>query len=114
MIRKKQRLYSKAKKSNDKEHWNNFKLYRKNLKDKLQNTHDDYVKNILTPAETKTTHTDSSRDQIYTTTKKFWSYIKGMKKDSSNISMLKKEGKDMISAEEKANVLNQQYESVFS
>jgi hypothetical protein len=114
MIRKKQRLYSKAKKSNDKEHWNNFKLYRKNLKDILHNTHDDYVKNILTPEETKTTHTDSSRDQIYTTTKKFWSYIKGMKKDSSNISMLKKEGKDMISAEEKANVLNQQYESVFS
>jgi hypothetical protein len=49
--------------------------------------HDDYVKNILTPEETKTTHTDSSRDQIYTTTKKFWSYIKGMKKDSSNISI---------------------------
>jgi hypothetical protein len=42
MIRKKQRLY-KAKKSNDKEHWNNFKLYRKILKDKLQNAHDDYV-----------------------------------------------------------------------
>ena len=36
-----------------------------------------------------------------------------MKKDSSNTSMLKKEGKDIISAEEKANVLNQQYESVF-
>jgi hypothetical protein len=35
MIRKKQRLYNKAKKSNDKKHWNNFKLYRKNLKDKL-------------------------------------------------------------------------------
>jgi hypothetical protein len=30
-----------------------------------------------------------------------------MKKDSSNISMLKKEGKDVISAEEKVNVLNQ-------
>jgi hypothetical protein len=114
MIRKKQRLYNKAKKSNDKEHWNNFKLYRKNLKDKLQNAHDDYVKNIPTPEETKTIHIDSSRDQIYTTTKKFWSYIKGMEKDSSNISMLKKEGKDIISAEEKANVLNQQYESVFS
>ena len=37
-----------------------------------------------------------------------------MKKDSSNTSMLKKEGKDIISAERKANVLNQQYESVFS
>jgi hypothetical protein len=44
-------LYNKAKKSNDKEHWNNFKLYRKNLKDKLQNAHDDYVKNILTSEE---------------------------------------------------------------
>lgn len=102
MIRKKQRLYNKAKKSNDKEHWNNFKLYRKNLKDILHNTHDDYVKNILTPEETKTTHTDSKRGQIYTTTKKFWSYIKGRKKDSSNTSMLKKEGKDIISAEKKS------------
>ena len=37
-----------------------------------------------------------------------------MKNDSSNISMLKKEGKYIISAEEKANVLNQQYKSVFS
>ena len=61
----------------------------------------------------KTTHIDSSREQIYTI-KKFWSYIKGMKNDSSNISMLKKEGKYIISAEEKANVLNQQYKSVFS
>jgi hypothetical protein len=37
-----------------------------------------------------------------------------MKKDSSNISMLKKEGNDIINTEEKANVLNQPYESVFS
>ncbi|CAC5364805.1 unnamed protein product [Mytilus coruscus] len=37
-----------------------------------------------------------------------------MKKDSSNISMLSKNGKDIIHAEEKANTLNQQYESAFS
>jgi hypothetical protein len=34
-----------------------------------------------------------------------------MKKDSSNISMIKKERKDIKSTENKANVLNQQYES---
>ncbi|CAG2200390.1 unnamed protein product [Mytilus edulis] len=114
MIRRKQRLYNKAKKSNDKKHWKDFKLYRKKVKEQLQSNHDQYVKDILTPEEPTKAHTDSCREQIYATTKKFWSYIKGMKKDSSNISMLNKNGKDIIDAEEKANILNQQYESAFS
>ncbi|CAC5378258.1 unnamed protein product [Mytilus coruscus] len=113
MIRKKQRLSNKAKKSNDKQHWKDFKLYRKKVKEQLQSNHDQYVKDILTPEEPIKAHTDSCREQIYATTKTFWSYIKGMK-DSSNISMLNKNGKDIIHAEEKANILNQQYESAFS
>ena len=45
--------------------------------------------------------------------KKFWGYIKSIKKDASGVSPLKKDGVFVSDSKGKANILNQQYASVF-
>jgi hypothetical protein len=46
--------------------------------------------------------------------KKFWGYIKALKKDASGTSPLKKDGVLISDAKGKANILNNQYASVFT
>ena len=47
--------------------------------------------------------------------KKFWKYIKSRKKDNMGISPLKNEsGEEVIDSKGKAEILNQQYDSVFT
>ena len=46
--------------------------------------------------------------------KKFWSYIKSVKKDSSGVAPLKENGAVVSNARGKADILNRQYESVFT
>ena len=46
--------------------------------------------------------------------RQFWKYIKAMKKDISSIPSLKVNGWTVISAKEKASVLNDQFQSVFT
>ena len=46
--------------------------------------------------------------------KKFWEYIKSLKKDASGVSPLKKDGVLVSDSKGKADNLNQQYASVFT
>ena len=46
--------------------------------------------------------------------KQFWSYIKSTKTDYNSITSLKQEGKLTTDTKQKASVLNQQFQSVFS
>ena len=48
------------------------------------------------------------------TQKRFWHYVKSLKKDASGVSPLKVNGKLFSDNKEKANILNQQYQSVFT
>ena len=45
---------------------------------------------------------------------RFWRYIKAKRKDQSGIPVLRANGKDITDPEEKANILNDHYESVFT
>ena len=48
-------------------------------------------------------------------TKRFWSYIKSKRKDAAGIGILQRpDGTETIDAKEKANILKEQYESVFT
>ena len=47
-------------------------------------------------------------------TKKFWKYIKGMRKDTTSINVLHSNGEDYTDSETKANILNSQFASVFT
>jgi hypothetical protein len=46
--------------------------------------------------------------------KRFWSYIKTLRRDNTGVAPLKHEGKLHSFAKDKADILNQQYQSVFT
>ena len=46
--------------------------------------------------------------------KRFWSFIKSLRKDSSGVAPLKDRGKMHVDPVDKANILNRQYESVYT
>ena len=46
--------------------------------------------------------------------KRFWSYIKSLRKDSTGIAPLKDNGRLFNSSKDKADILNRQYQSVFT
>lgn len=47
-------------------------------------------------------------------TKRFWQYIKPKHQDSSGISILKCDGKEITDSKQKSDILNKQYNSVFT
>ena len=78
-IRKKQRLYRKAKQLQT-----NEKKKQKSNKEQAFKTYNAYVSNLL----------DSTKNpDLPTLGNRFWSFIKSMKKDKVGISPLKKNGK---------------------
>ena len=106
-IRKKQRLYRKAKQRKTHESWAKFKNFRKATKSKLLEAYNGYVSNLLDT----TTNPDHP-----TLGKRFWSFIKSMKKDNVGISPLKEngEGEAVYDSKKKANLLSEQFKSVFT
>ena len=79
----------------------------RNLVRKTMNeTHDNYVRQILNHYE------DSKNSSL---SKNFWKYIKSRKKDSIGISLLQNlSGEYIIDNKGKAEILNKQYDSVFT
>ena len=100
-IRKKQRIYNMAKKSNSKESWIYFKQLRKDITDKLRNSYWEYLNNKLEPS-------------LDRNSKKLWQFIKAKKKDNIGISKLIVENKPIKDSKEKAEALNNYFASVFT
>ncbi|KAK3732634.1 hypothetical protein QZH41_002190 [Actinostola sp. cb2023] len=101
-IRKKCRRYKKAKSSGKAEDWKNFKDLRRTIKKDLQLAHDSYIKEIL------------NTSTLYEKPKRFWSYIKGLKKDKTGVSQLKYNGLSATDSKSKAEFLSNQYQQVFT
>ena len=57
---------------------------------------------------------DDTDTQQHTKQQRFWKYISSLKKDNTGIAPLKENGKLHQEPEEKANILNRQYQSVFT
>ena len=100
LIRKKNRWFSLAKKSNSKKVWNHYKEIRSETQRVCRRAHDRYVNGIF------------SED---TTNKKMWSYIKSKKQEHVNIPDLKDE-RDILTSDpsKKAEIVHKQFDSVFS
>lgn len=47
LIRKKQRIYNKAKRTNNETHWEEFKQIRKRVKSKLDESHQNYISQLF-------------------------------------------------------------------
>lgn len=99
MLRKKQRLYSKAKRTKN---WSNYKHQQKITKSEIRKAEYNYVNNIIEEGLRKN---DS---------KPFWRYIKSRRQDSIGVAPLKEKGLLISDSLPKANLLLKQFQSVFS
>ena len=66
-----------------------------------------YIESIITPLEPE-------NNEPYSNMKRFWAFIKHNRKDYSGVPPLNAHGKHAESSKEKANLLNEQFESVFT
>lgn len=99
--RAKQRLYNKAKRSGNPLHWHQFRAARKRMHQSLKTARDSYVSDFLGEA-------------IEENPKRFWSYVKQLKKEDHGVADLECEGKIFSDREIRAEILNKQFSSVFT
>ena len=107
-INRKRRLYRKWKRSNAKQDRMQFEALRREIKRDLKTEHNNYIASLF---EQK--HQENNVNQ-FSVSKKFWSYIKGRRKDNISISTLRKDDQETNNPKDMANILNQQYEYVFT
>ena len=101
LIRRKQRLYNKAKRSNDPLDWDQFKNFRRSTDRIIRKSRSDYLLKVGQSLE--------SGD-----TKPFWRFIKNARQNFAGVAPLKTVKGIATSAIEKASVLNAQFQSVFT
>ena len=78
------------------------------VKKTMNEAHDRYIRNLLDLDNTS----DNEHNNLG---KKFWKYIKSRKKDNIGISPRKNDkGEEVINSKGKAEILNKQYDSVFT
>ncbi len=70
----------------------------------MRNAYWKHIETIITPMQ----------DDQYSGLKRFWGFIKSMRKDHVGVTTLKDNGKVYTDPKEKANLLNRQFESVFT
>ena len=88
MIRKKKRLWNRAKRSRLEKDWEKFRQIRKTVKAKMKTSHEEYVMGIL-------------ENSLKERPKKFWSYISSLKKDVNGIPTLKTEMDQRLTARQR-------------
>ena len=99
LSRRKQRAFRKAKQSHKHKDWQRYRNIQKSCQTECKQAFNSYVENIV------------SDDKC---NKKLFTLIKDRKCDSSGISPLKKEGIPRDDPREKADILNDQFSSVFT
>ena len=82
LTRKKQRLYNKARRTNNPSDWKKFKELRKHIKKQLSVAHNEYVSKMLSAPE-------ESSPSKPVPTKRFWSCIKSKKSHDVGVAPLK-------------------------
>ena len=108
MIRKKHKLYKRARKSNSQVDWKKFKDLRKATKKRLTIAHDNYLLDLL-----KTDDMDLETRKP-TITKRFWTYIRSKRQDNVGVTPLVINDDVVSDSREKANLLSNYFKSVFT
>ena len=106
MVRKKNRLYTKMKRSGNAKDKDAYRKVKASVQKKMRQSYWGYVENIVQEEDT---------DSRKTGNKKFWTYIKSCKQDTTGIApLLGDDGKLAEDGRGKAEILNTQFTSVFS
>jgi len=102
LTNRKQCAYKRARKTNNPSDWNRYNRLCTQTQREIRQSHRKYMTEVIS---------DSYKDQP----KKFWSYIKTRKQESFGIAPLKnKDGFIHSDAKTKAEILNDQFQSVFT
>lgn len=100
LSRKKQRKYNLAHRINRDENWRAYYNLKKEVQRLCRSSHNNYVLSLL--------------DLHNKCTKKFWKYIKSMRKDQVSINTLQVDGKSYSDSSSKDDILNNYFSSVFT
>lgn len=105
-MRKRDRLLCKAKHSNDKHSivWTSYRKQRNKVVKSLKEAHNSYLNN----------HYYVIGDSLQSNLKKFWSYVKRSRCENFGIPTLCVNDSIFVNDVDKAKVLNQQFQSVFT
>ena len=82
-----------------------YKEFRSHIQKKIRDAHWKYVNDIFTPTED---------ENPKATPKKFWSYVNSLRNGQNTISSLRENGILRTDSKDKANILNNQFHSVFT
>ena len=104
-IRHRNRAWSKWKKSNSQSAHSHYLSLKKYVQHSFRVAYWNYINDLISPHK---------EDGKYQGQKWFWSYIKSLKQDYSGVSSLKHNGKLVTDSIGKAEVLNTQFQSVFT
>ena len=103
LIRKRDRLYTRFKKSRDHDIRTKFQTLRQEIKKKIKDSYQAYLQNLL-----GLTDDDNTCDS-----KKLFSFLKNSRRDQQGTPPLKHDGILHSETKTKANLFNQQFKSVF-
>ena len=101
MIRRQQKLFQRMRKTRNETDVRKYRECKRILQKSERQSYWSYVNNIIEVGDQDSAYQPKQ--------KRFWSYIKSLRKDSSGIAPLKDNGRLFNSPTDKANILNHQY-----
>ncbi len=107
LIKKRDRYYHKIKRTNDIRIKSHFKELKAAVQKESRRAYWSYIENILCD-------TEEMQKERLGICKRFWQYIKSQKRDSRGVSSHLYNGQVVSDPQAKAEVLNEQYQSVFT
>ena len=110
LVKKRHKLYLRARKSKDPDVKIHYKRFRAHVQKVLRDAYWKYVSNIFT-FENDSSNPDTPKPEKI---KKFWSFVKSLKKDAYGITSLRENGILKTDTKEKANICNRQFQSAFT
>ena len=110
LVKKRNKLYLRARKSKDPDVKIHYKRFRAHVQKVLRDAYWKYVSNIFT-FENDSSDPDTSKPEKI---KKFWSFVKSLKIDAFGITSLRENRSLKTDTKEKANICNRQFQSAFT
>ena len=111
LIKRRDRLYFRARKSSSPDIKSHYKRFRAHVQKVIR---DAYWKHISGIFSFDTDSADPDCPQKNEKAKKFWSFVKSLKKDAFGINSLRENGILKTDTLDKANICNRQFESAFT
>ena len=105
-IRKRARLYTRMKKTKKEQDIRKYRQCKGDVQKLERQAYYSYINNII--------EVNEDQDEKPAKQKRFWSYIKSLRKDNTGISPLKDKGRLFNAPKDKTNILNSQNQSTFT